>query len=111
MPHTAGYRRLLLARQAELLSELRRGIQEFIAQREGEDDLAISHYDFVSERIANLDYKELKPIAAALIRIERGSYGICRKCGCPIPADRLCAVPWVDRCSACESAVALAGVA
>jgi RNA polymerase-binding transcription factor DksA len=103
----ARYRRLLAARKAELLNEFRRAIEELIAQKEGEDDLVVSHYDFISQRMASLDCEELTAIEAALDRIERGTYGICQDCGCPIAADRLSAAPWVACCGACKPALAL----
>lgn len=40
----------------------------------------------------------LDEIAAALARIEDGTYGTCVVCGRPIPAERLEAVPYASLC-------------
>lgn len=40
----------------------------------------------------------LKEVERALGRIERGTYGMCEKCGKPIGDERLQAVPWVTLC-------------
>ncbi len=39
----------------------------------------------------------------ALRRLEDGSYGICQRCGRPIPEARLEAVPWTGHCVGCEA--------
>jgi RNA polymerase-binding transcription factor len=38
----------------------------------------------------------------ALARIEDGTYGICVRCGEPIPPGRLEALPWAARCVDCQ---------
>ena len=45
-----------------------------------------------------------KLIAAALARIDDGSYGDCLECGEPIADARLEVQPWADRCIDCQSA-------
>jgi DnaK suppressor protein len=40
----------------------------------------------------------LVEIEAALVRIDDGTYGICERCGKPIGADRLSALPWARLC-------------
>jgi DnaK suppressor protein len=40
----------------------------------------------------------LVEIEAALVRIDDGTYGICERCGKPIGADRLSAIPWARLC-------------
>ena len=40
----------------------------------------------------------LAEIEAALQRIENGTYGVCRKCGREISAERLEAYPWASLC-------------
>jgi RNA polymerase-binding transcription factor DksA len=40
----------------------------------------------------------LVEIDAALQRIQNGSYGICERCGKPIGAARLSAIPWTRLC-------------
>lgn len=47
--------------------------------------------------------KYLKHLDAALARIERGTYGICLKCGKEIPHERLQEVPHTRHCVPCKS--------
>jgi DnaK suppressor protein len=42
-------------------------------------------------------------IAAALARIDDGSYGVCESCDEPIGMRRLEALPWARRCFTCET--------
>lgn len=46
----------------------------------------------------------LRQIAAALDRIERGTYGQCVRCGAAIPRGRLEIMPESHRCVACAGA-------
>ena len=39
----------------------------------------------------------------ALKRLADGTYGLCQHCAKPIPARRLEAIPWAERCVACEA--------
>ncbi|HEX2432809.1 MAG TPA: TraR/DksA C4-type zinc finger protein [Gaiellaceae bacterium] len=66
-------------------------------------DMATSTFD--RELDATLEGNEerlLQAIDAALERIEHGTYGICPKCGQPIPEERLEALPWTTRCIDCK---------
>ena len=40
----------------------------------------------------------LQEIDDALARIDAGTYGLCAACGCPIPEERLDAVPYATLC-------------
>ena len=40
----------------------------------------------------------LAEIDAALARIDRGTFGVCERCGKPIGEDRLEALPWATLC-------------
>ena len=47
----------------------------------------------------------LEEIAAALDRIERGTFGRCEECGKEIPRERLNALPYTRHCVACARKV------
>ncbi|HEX6148567.1 TraR/DksA family transcriptional regulator [Nocardioides sp.] len=47
--------------------------------------------------------EQLDEIAAALTRLEVGSYGVCERCEQPIAAERLEARPTARRCVRCAS--------
>jgi DnaK suppressor protein len=45
---------------------------------------------------------QLTQVEAALERIERGTFGTCRRCGNPIGEERLEALPWAALCIDCQ---------
>ncbi|MBL6751960.1 MAG: TraR/DksA C4-type zinc finger protein [Nevskia sp.] len=57
--------------------------------------------DEVLDRLADTTRRELEQVRHALDRIHAGRYGVCERCGQPIPAQRLRAVPEATRCSGC----------
>ena len=66
-------------------------------------DAATSTFD--RELDATLEGNEerlLQAIDAALLRIENGTYGICRSCGRPIDPERLEALPWTTQDIDCK---------
>src|SRR5919106_80127 len=48
------------------------------------------------------DAKILQAIEEALMRIDKGTYGVCRDCGEPIAEARLNAIPWTRVCITCK---------
>jgi DnaK suppressor protein len=95
------YHRLLLEKQHELSS----------AQGEAQSRVPTAggmHGDYMDEATANSeaelqirlhksDGRLLKAIEDALLRIRRGTYGVCVVCKQPISEARLEAVPWTHR--------------
>ena len=53
-------------------------------------------------KLKQTDAKILQAIEEALLRMEKGTYGICRDCGDPIAQARLQAIPWTRVCIACK---------
>ena len=45
----------------------------------------------------------VEDIDRALAKIDAGTYGICERCGKPIPKERLRALPYAALCVACKS--------
>ncbi|MEO8482516.1 MAG: TraR/DksA family transcriptional regulator [Acidobacteriota bacterium] len=56
----------------------------------------------IALKLKQTDAKILQAIEEALVRIEKGVYGICRDCGDPIAAARLEAIPWTRVCITCK---------
>jgi DnaK suppressor protein len=56
----------------------------------------------IALKLKATDAKILQAIEEALIRIDKGTYGICRDCGEPIAAPRLKAIPWTRVCITCK---------
>lgn len=46
--------------------------------------------------------ERLRQTDAALARLAQHRYGVCSRCGQPIPVARLLAMPAADRCLACQ---------
>jgi DnaK suppressor protein len=46
--------------------------------------------------------QQLALVDAALERLAAGTFGTCVRCGTPIPAERLEALPWAPRCIDCQ---------
>ena len=67
-----------------------------------EDQVAVSHEEFITLQRNSLDYRQLLQIEEALERLERGGYGTCEGCQEPIPARRLDAMPWALYCVDCQ---------
>ena len=100
-------REMLLARRQELLKEMRLRMEDIRTagppdiQRLGEDADADAHQE-VELAMVQIKGETLKRIEAALERIESGAYGNCISCGEEIPKNRLMALPFAVRCTACE---------
>jgi RNA polymerase-binding transcription factor DksA len=58
-------------------------------------------HDTVEAQIKDLNYR-VSEIKAALLRINKGKYGICLKCAKPIPKARLEVIPESAYCIDCE---------
>ncbi len=50
-------------------------------------------------------HHHLALVQAALERIDEGTYGTCQRCGNPIAAERLEALPWAAYCIDCQRLV------
>lgn len=58
----------------------------------------------IEAEVETLNHK-LQDIDIALIRLEKGVYGICKKCNKKIPAKRLELIPETINCVICESGI------
>jgi DnaK suppressor protein len=56
----------------------------------------------IALRLKQTDAKILQAIEEALVRLDKGTYGLCRDCGEPIAPARLNAIPWTRVCIACK---------
>lgn len=93
----------LLKRQAELqdrLEEIEHDLDEPVSP-DVEERATEREGDEVLESLGNAGLVELKRIAAALGRIEAGSYGDCVKCGEEISEQRLETLPATPFCRNC----------
>ena len=56
----------------------------------------------IALKLKQTDAKILQAIEEALVRMDKGTYGICRDCGDPVAAARLEAIPWTRVCITCK---------
>jgi DnaK suppressor protein len=106
--NVATYREVLLQKRAEL--EQSAGllpIQTSIEHNNGRsgdmaDQAAGNNETHIHLRLKQTDAKILQAIDEALLRIEKGTFGICRDCGEPIAEARLNAIPWTRVCITCK---------
>ena len=66
------------------------------------DQAAGNNEVHIQLRLKQTDAKILQAIDEALMRIEKGTFGVCRDCGEPIAEARLNAIPWTRVCITCK---------
>jgi len=97
---------ILERRRAEVLEDIRRGLEDQLhAEREVGDLVDMSTDEILRTfemRIRDREAKYLKKIEKALKKIEEGTYGICEKCGECIQYERLKLRPVAELCIKCK---------
>ncbi|HEY6291794.1 MAG TPA: TraR/DksA C4-type zinc finger protein [Terriglobia bacterium] len=103
-PRKASYKTILLKKRQELLASIRSEPDALsIMQTPDEVEFAVkTAAQDVSAVTADLRSQTLREVEGALVRVSRGSYGICETCGDEIALARLKAIPWARRCVTCE---------
>lgn len=101
------YRKILFKQREELMNEVRKriktGQEETRAEVMDAADQATDSYE--SELLYGLsdsERKYLDDVSDALIRIDKGGFGICEICGKPINKARLEAIPSTKMCIKCQ---------
>jgi DnaK suppressor protein len=97
------YRKLLLARERELMEESARFDAEARESRTAEVEDPIDAVTSDESKAANFQLgdvaaRTLQQVRAALQRIDDGTYGYCIDCGRAIGEARLEALPWTPYC-------------
>lgn len=68
------------------------------------EDVATDFLEIQNEQSIMANQQALLTLVEnALARIADGTYGYCQQCEEPIPAKRLEALPWAERCVQCEA--------
>jgi DnaK suppressor protein len=103
-PDVAAARTRLQAERQRLLKELNETVIAPGPMTYGSQASAASQ---VFEQQRDLALREraetqLALVDAAIDRIENGTFGTCRRCGLPIAAERLEALPWAALCIDCQ---------
>jgi RNA polymerase-binding protein DksA len=100
---------VLLQKRADILEKLAKSNEDFqaIAEQMGaKDSIDMSVESLVfkkMEAINQHDASILRSVDYAIIRIHEGRYGVCLKCGCKIPEERLRAIPYAVLCIDCKN--------
>jgi DnaK suppressor protein len=106
--NVATYRDILLQKRAELEDTASPGAittsMEHNNGRQGDmaDQASGNNEVHIHLRLKQTDAKILQAVDEALLRIEKGTFGICRDCGEPIAEARLNAIPWTRVCITCK---------
>lgn len=100
----APYVRLLHSKREELVHHLRAHRQEMLIDRVPEDGVGLASLTLLEDLAVGALQREqqlLGEVEAALVRLQRGDYGTCERCGADIPERRLHALPWTRLCLRC----------
>jgi len=103
-PRKASYKNMLLKKRDELLASIRSEPEALsIMQTPDEVEFAVKTAEQdVSAVTADMRSRTLREIESALLRVSRGSYGVCEGCGEEISPARLKAIPWARYCVVCQ---------
>ena len=106
--NVSAYKDALLKKRGELAAAAGlKPIQNSMEHNNGRqgdmaDQAAGNNEVHIHLRLKQTDAKILQAIDEALLRIEKGTFGICRDCGEPIAEARLNAIPWTRVCITCK---------
>lgn len=96
------------ARRGELRRRLGQGLRDLghmnpsAASGDAADAAFDTGSDEVVSQLAELEAKELRQIERAMLKLQRGTYGLCEGCQTKIPVARLNALPYSTLCVKCQ---------
>ena len=101
------YKDALLRKKTEILGTggikpLQASMENNTRQGDMADQASGNNEVHIQLKLKQTDAKILQAIDEALLRIEKGAFGICRDCGEPIAEARLKAIPWTRVCITCK---------
>ena len=101
------YKDALLKKRTEILGTggikpLQASMENNTRQGDMADQASGNNEVHIQLKLKQTDAKILQAIEEALVRMDKGTYGICRDCGDPIAAPRLQAIPWTRSCISCK---------
>ena len=102
------YKEALLRKRGEILSTgggvkpLSTSMDTNSRQGDLADQASGNNEVHIQLKLKQTDAKILQAIEEALVRMDKGTYGVCRDCGDPIAAARLQAIPWTRVCISCK---------
>jgi DnaK suppressor protein len=104
---TQTFKDQLLKKKGEILGTggikpLQASMENNTRQGDMADQASGNNEVHIQLKLKATDAKILQAIEEALVRIDKGTYGVCRDCGEPIAAARLNAIPWTRVCISCK---------
>ena len=103
------YKDALLRKRGEILAAgnaakpiQQAGMDNNSRQGDLADQAAGNNEVHIQLKLKATDAKILQAIEEALVRLQKGTYGVCRDCGEPIAEARLNAIPWARVCIKCK---------
>jgi len=101
------HRDALVAKRTELLGTggikpLQATMDNNTRQGDMADQASGNNEVHIQLKLKQTDAKILTAIEEALVRMDKGTYGICKDCGDPIADARLNAIPWTRSCIKCK---------
>jgi DnaK suppressor protein len=101
------YKDALLRKRDEIIGSggvkpLQASMENNTRQGDMADQASGNNEVHIQLKLKQTDAKILRNIEEALVRIDKGTYGICRDCGERIAEARLTAIPWARLCIKCK---------
>jgi DnaK suppressor protein len=101
------YKDALLRKKSEIIGAggikpLQASMENNTRQGDMADQASGNNEVHIALKLKQTDEKILQAIEEALVRLDKGTYGVCRDCGEPIAEARLNAIPWTRVCISCK---------
>ena len=101
------YKDALVKKRVEILGTggikpLQASMENNTRQGDMADQASGNNEVHIQLKLKQTDAKILQAIEEALVRLDKGTYGVCRDCGEPIAEARLNAIPWTRVCISCK---------
>ena len=101
------YKDQLLKKRTEILGtggikQLQASMENNTRQGDMADQASGNNEVHIQLKLKQTDAKILQAIEEALLRVDKGAYGVCRDCGEMIAEARLKAIPWTRVCITCK---------
>jgi RNA polymerase-binding transcription factor len=105
-----GYKKRLLEKKRDVTDAyIKNKTYGRLTEDEGTQDLADKASSAYTKEflysLSNTDRESLQQVDEALIRIEKGKFGVCVECGDDLNKKRLEAVPWASHCISCQEKI------
>ncbi len=105
-----GYRKRLLDKKRDVTNAYNKNkTYGRLTEDEGTQDLADKASSAYTKEflysLSNTDREALQRVDEALVRIDKGKFGVCVECGDDLNRKRLEAVPWASHCISCQEKI------